>query len=100
MSRAMALHWFPTPCPDVPVKLVLGIGKLSPRGKAMRIVFKLDMRPKSLTDKIKTSKNIDSHECAMKDAYFLVPPGPRKGRENKTEIKICIPLVVDIQNGR
>ena len=50
MSRAMPFHWFPTLCPDVPVKLALGIGKLNPPGKAMRIVVELDMRLKSLTD--------------------------------------------------
>lgn len=93
MSRAMALYWFPTLCPDIPVKLVLGIGKLSPPGKAMRKVVELDMRPKSPTNKIKASKN---NECAIKDACFLVLPGPRMGKENKTEIQIGIPLLVDM----
>lgn len=50
MSQAMALQWFPTLYPDVPVKFVLGTGKLNPPGKAMRIVVELDMRLKSITD--------------------------------------------------
>ncbi|CAG6017611.1 unnamed protein product [Menidia menidia] len=38
MSQAMALHWFPTLCPDIPVKFVLGIGKLNPPRKSTHII--------------------------------------------------------------
>lgn len=74
MSRAMSLHWFPTLCSDIPVKLVLGIGKLSPPGKAMRIVAALDMRPKSLNGQ-------NQSDCAMKDAFLLDPEWAEKTKQ-------------------
>jgi len=50
MSQAMALHWFPTLCPDIPVKFVLGIGKLNPPRESSENSCKARHEAKSLTD--------------------------------------------------
>lgn len=88
MSRAAALHWFPTPCPDIPVKFVLGIGKLnSPRESSENSCTARQAAKRAKSEPPKTK----SHESAKKDACFLVPHGLRAVRENKTEIQISIP---------